>query len=311
MSKPPVLLTTKVPSSVLGTLEAACAVDYNDAGPLPHDALVEKVRGKKGLICVFTDAVSRDVLDAGRDLQVVSTIAVGYNNIDVDAARERGIVVTNTPDVVTEATADLTWALIMDITRRISEGDRLVRRGGWKGWTFDFMLGTELRGKQLGIIGYGRIGRAVAARAAAFGMRVVYTGRHPSADPMARPLDRLLASSDVVSIHCPLTPDTRHLINQASLARMKRSAYLVNASRGPVVDEAALAWALKNRIISGAALDVYEEEPRVHAELLSLENVILVPHLGSATTETRTAMAGLAVRNAVAVLSGQSPITPV
>jgi glyoxylate reductase len=311
MSKPPVLLTTKVPSSVLGTLEAACAVDYNDAGSLPHDALVEKVRGKKGLICVFTDAVSRDVLDAGRDLQVVSTIAVGYNNIDVDAARERGIVVTNTPDVVTEATADLTWALIMDITRRVSEGDRLVRRGGWKGWTFDFMLGTELRGKQLGIIGYGRIGRAVAARAVAFGMRVVFTGRHPSADPMARPLDRLLASSDVVSIHCPLTPDTRHLINQASLARMKRSAYLVNASRGPVVDEAALAWALKNRIISGAALDVYEDEPKVYPELLSLENVVLVPHLGSATTETRTAMADLAVRNAIAVLTGQPALTSV
>lgn len=311
MSKPTVLLTTKVPSSVLGTLEAACDVEYNDAGPLSHEALVEKVRGKKGLICVFTDAVSRDVLDAGADLMVISTLAVGYNNIDVPAARERGIVVTNTPDVVTEATAGLTWALIMDITRRISEGDRLIRRGGWKGWTFDFMLGTELRGKQLGIIGYGRIGRAVAARATAFGMRVVYTGRQPVAEPMALPLDRLLASSDVVSIHCPLTPDTRHLINQASLARMKRSAYLINASRGPIVDEAALAWALKNRIISGAALDVYEDEPRVHPELVTLDNVVLVPHLGSATTETRTAMADLAVRNAVAVLTGQRPITPV
>jgi glyoxylate reductase len=173
------------------------------------------------------------------------------------------------------------------------------------------MLGTELRGKQLGIIGYGRIGRAVAARAVAFGMRVAYSVRHPAADPMALPLDRLLASSDVVSIHCPLTPETRHLINQASLARMKRSAYLINASRGPVVDEAALAWALKNRIVSGAALDVYEDEPKVHPELLSLENVVLAPHLGSATTETRTAMADLAVRNAVAVLSGQPAITPV
>jgi glyoxylate reductase len=311
MPKPSVLLTTKVPSSVLGTLEAACDVDYNDTGALSHDALVERVRGKNGLICVFTDAVSRDVMDAGRDLEVISTLAVGYNNIDVAAARGRGIVVTNTPDVVTDATADLTWALIMDITRRISEGDRLVRRGGWSGWTFDFMLGTELRGKQLGIIGYGRIGRAVAGRATAFGMRVAHTGRQSAADPAALPLDRLLASSDVVSMHCPLTPDTRHLINQASLARMKRSAYLINASRGPVVDEGALAWALKNRIISGAALDVYEDEPRVHPGLLALENVVLVPHLGSATTETRTAMANLAVRNTIAVLTGQPALTPV
>jgi glyoxylate reductase len=311
MSQPKVLLTTTIPSSVLSTLEAVCEVDHSNSADLPHEELVARVRGQEGLVCVFTDAVTRDVLDAGHDLKVISTIAVGYNNIDVVAARERGIVVTNTPDVVTEATADLTWTLIMDITRRVSEGDRLVRRGGWKGWTFDFMLGTELRGKQLGIIGYGRIGRAVAARAVAFGMRVAYSVRHPAADPMALPLDRLLASSDVVSIHCPLTPETRHLINQASLARMKRSAYLINASRGPVVDEAALAWALKNRIISGAALDVYEDEPKVHPELLSLENVVLAPHLGSATTETRTAMADLAVRNAVAVLSGQPAITPV
>jgi glyoxylate reductase len=311
VAKPKVLLTTKIPSSAFGKLEDACDVDDNKSKSLPRQELLSRVEGKQGLICVITDAVDAEVLDVARDLKIVANIAVGYNNIDVSAAHERGVVVTNTPDVLTEATADMTWALIMDITRRVSEGDRLVRRGGWKGWTFDFMLGTELRSKQLGIVGYGRIGRAVAARAIVFGMRVVYFDLQLGADPIAMPLDRLLATSDVVSIHCPLTPQTRHLINQAALARMKRSAYLINTSRGPVVEESALAWALKNGIISGAALDVYEEEPNVHSELLTLENVVLAPHLGSATTETRTAMADLAVRNVIAVLSGQPAITPV
>jgi glyoxylate reductase len=227
------------------------------------------------------------------------------------AARARGIVVTNTPDVLTDATADLTLALILDVTRRVSEGDRLIRRGAWKGWSFDFMLGTELRGKQLGIIGYGRIGRAVAARAAVLGLRVVYWEPQRVADTEPMPLDRLLATSDVISLHCPLTPETRHLINHTTLARMKRSAYLVNTARGPIVDEAALVWALKNRMIAGAALDVYEREPEVPAELLTFENVVLAPHLGSATTETRTAMADLAVHNVIAVLTGHPPITPV
>ena len=309
MSKPRVLLTHKIPSSVRATLEAACDVDYNDGHALSADELKARLRDKDGIVSVFTDALTAEVIEAATQLKVIANIAVGYNNIDVAAARARGIVVTNTPDVLTEATADLAWALIMDITRRISEGDRLIRRGGWKGWTFDFMLGMELRGRQLGIIGYGRIGRAVAARAAAFGMRVVFAQAVPGGD--ALPIDRLLATSDIVSIHCPLTPETRHLINQASLARMKRSAYLINTARGSIVDEAALVWALKNRIISGAALDVFEDEPAVHRELLTLENVVLTPHVGSATTDTRTAMADLAVRNAIAVLSGQQPITPV
>jgi glyoxylate reductase len=251
--------------------------------------------------------VDRALLDAGRDLRIVANAAVGYNNIDVAAARERGIVVTNTPDVLTEATADFTWALILGITRRLGEGERLVRRGGWKGWTFDFMLATELRGKQLGIVGFGRIGRAVAARASAFGMTVA----HSSHSGGGMPFDRLLSTSDVVSLHVPLTADTKHLIDQPALARMKRTAYLINTSRGPVVDEAALAWALKERLIAGAALDVYENEPEIHAGLMALENVLLIPHLASATTETRTAMADLAVSNAIAVLNGQPPITPV
>ena len=307
--KPKVLLTHKVPSSVRARLEAACDVDYNDGYTLPAEALQSRLRDKQGVISVFTDAITAEVIEAAPELKVIANIAVGFNNIDVAAARARGIAVTNTPDVLTEATADMTWALIMDITRRVSEGDRLIRRGGWKGWSLDFMLGMELRGKQLGIIGYGRIGRAVAARAQVFGLRVVYADNHAGSD--AIPIDRLLATSDIVSVHCPLTPETRHLIDQAALARMKRSAYLINTSRGPVVDEAALAWALRERMISGAALDVYEEEPKVHAGLLALENVVLAPHLGSATTDTRTAMADLAVRNVVAVLNGQPPITPV
>ena len=289
-------------------------MDLNDRETeLSADELVERVRGKQGVITLLTNIVNRQVLEAGSDLKVVANIAVGYNNIDVAAARERGVVVTNTPDVLTESSADLTWALILGITRRIVEGDRLVRSGKWKGWALDFMLGTELAGKQLGIVGFGRIGRAVAARASVFGMRVAYMSRTPQQAPGAEamPLDRLLATSDVVSLHCPLTPETRHLIDQPALARMKRSAYLINTSRGPVVDEAALAWALKNRIISGAALDVYEEEPKIHSDLIGLENVLLIPHLASATTETRTAMADLAASNVIAVLEGRPPVTPV
>ena len=288
-------------------LEAECDVDRHDgADGLPREQLIARIPGKRALLCLLTDSVDRAVLDAADALEVIANIAVGYNNIDLVAARERGIAVTNTPDVLTEASADFTWALILGITRRIGEGERLVRRGEWKGWALDFMLGAELRGKQLGIVGYGRIGRAVAARAAAFGMHVVHNSRSEG-----MPLDRLLSTSDVVSLHCPLTPETFHLIDQAALARMKRSAYLINTSRGPVVEEAALAWALRERMISGAAIDVYENEPAVHPDLLKLENVLLAPHLASATVETRTAMADLAVRNVLAVLAGQPPLTPV
>ena len=315
MAKPTVLLTRRIPSSAFARLEDACDVDLNDRdSDLTADEFRTRIRGKQGVITLLTNIVNGDLLDAaGPQLKVVANIAVGYNNIDVAAARHRGVVVTNTPDVLTEASADLTWALILGITRRIVEGDRQIRAGQWKGWALDHMLGSELGGKQLGIVGMGRIGRAVAARASVFGMRVAYMSRSQQRIPGAEamPLDRLLATSDVVSLHCPLTHDTKHLIDQAALARMKRSAYLINTSRGPVVDEKALAWALKNRIISGAALDVYEEEPKVHPDLLTLENVVLAPHLGSATTETRTAMADLAVRNAIAVLSGQPPLTPV
>ena len=314
--RPSILLTGKIPSAVVARLEEIGDLDQfhsDGVDVMPHDELVARVAGKQALVSMITDAVRRDVIAAGKSLKIIANAAVGYNNIDVAAARERGIIVTNTPGVLTDATADLTWALILGITRRIGEGERLVRRGGWKGWTFDFMLGAELKGKQLGIVGYGGIGRAVASRGRAFGMRIAYTTRTPKNDPDAEamPLDRLLATSDIVSIHCPLSPETRHLIDQPALARMKRSAYLINTSRGPVVDEKALAWALRTRLIAGAGLDVFEEEPKVYPELMTLENVMLVPHLGSGTIETRTAMADLAARNVAAVLAGQSALTPV
>lgn len=295
-------------------LEAECDLDlYSGRSAIPHDELVARVEGKQALMCLLTDRIDRPVLDAARDLKIVANIAVGYNNIDVEACRERGIVVTNTPDVLTNACADFTWALILGITRRLGEGERELRRGDWKGWALDHLLGMELRGRQLGIVGVGRIGRAVAEKAPAFGMTVAYTARNPVDLPNAQymAIDKLLVSSDVVSLHCPLHQDTRHLIDRKALAKMKRSAYLINTSRGPVVDEAALAWALKERLIAGAALDVYEEEPHVHPALLARENVMLIPHLASATTETRTAMADLAASNALAVLSGRLPLTPV
>ncbi len=311
---PRVLLTRRIPSSVLAKLEAECDVDMY-AGPttIGRDDLLRRVEGKQALISLLTDQVDREVLAAADALRIVANIAVGYNNIDLDACRERGIVVTNTPDVLTNACADFTWALILAITRRLGEAERQLRAGRWKGWALDHMLGTELRGKQLGLVGVGRIGRAVADKAQTFGMTVAYSERRSLSLASAThlPLDRLLATSDVVSLHCPLTPETRHLIDQKALTKMKRTAYLINTARGPIVDEAALAWALKERLLTGAALDVYEDEPRVHPDLLSLENVMLIPHIASATTETRTAMADLAVSNVLAVLGGKPPLTPV
>ena len=309
-----ILVTRKLPSSVLSKLEAVGDIDlYTGDTAMTPDELRARVVGKRALVSMVTERIDKTVLDAGSDLQVVANVAAGHNNIDVAHARSRGIMVTNTPDVLTESVADFTWALILALTRRLSEGERLLRRGDWKGWAFDFMLGTELRGKQLGLVGFGRIGRAVAARASAFGVRVVSSTWRESELPAASPLslDRLLNTSDIVSLHVPLTAETKHLIDKRALTRMKRSAYLINTARGPVIDEEALAWALEHRLIAGAALDVYEQEPAVHPALLPLENVLLIPHLASGTVETRTAMADLAVDNVVAVLSGRPPLTPV
>ncbi len=299
-----VLLTRRIPSSVLSKLEAGCDVDlYDGPGGMPADELKRRIADKEALISVLTDRVTPELLDAAPKLRLVSNIAVGYENIDVPAARARGVAVTNTPDVLTEAVAEFTWALMLAAARRVAEGDRLIRRHGWKGWALDFMLGTELRGKQLGIIGAGRIGRAVAAKAPAFGMTAVLGER--------RAIDQLLVTSDVISVHVPGGAETRRLIDRKTFARMKRTAIFVNTSRGSVVDEEALAWALRERLIAGAALDVYEHEPTVREELLAMENVVLAPHLGSATRETRTAMIDLAVTNVLAVAAGRPPVTPV
>jgi glyoxylate reductase len=308
-----ILVTRRLPSSVLHKLRAVADLDvYAGDAAMSPDELRARVAGAVALVSLPTDDVDRSVIDAAPDLKVIANLAPGFTNIDVPYATSRGVVVTITPDVLTESVADFTWALILAITRRLAEGERLVRRGEWKGWALDLLLGTELRGKQLGLVGVGRIGRAVAARAPAFGMKTAYTSRRaldlPGAEAMS--LDRLLLTSDIVSLHLPLTGETRHLIDRRALTRMKRSAYLINTASGPVVDEEALAWALQQHLLAGAALDVYEHEPAVRGDLLKLENVLLIPHLASATTETRMAMADLAVDNVLAVLAGRPPLTP-
>lgn len=310
-----ILVTRRLPAAVVAKLSEHADVDvHTGEAALTPAELHARLAGVDGVVVLLPDRIDRAAIDAaGPQLKIIANVAVGYDNLDVAYAASKGIICTNTPDVLTEDVAVFTWGLILGITRRIGEGERLIRSGGWKGWGFDFMLGTSLRDKQIGFVGAGRIGRAVADRAAAFGMRMAVTSRRDPQWPDAEfmPLDRLLATSDIVSLHVALTPETRHLIDQAALARMKRTAYLINTTRGPVVDEQALAWALRQHLIAGAALDVFEREPEVHPDLLQLENVLLVPHLGSATRETRTAMAALAADNVVAVLSGRPPLTPI
>ena len=283
-----VLVTNRIPAAVLQRLESDLEIDYHtEKDALSRDQLLDRVRDKHGLLCVVTDTIDARIIKAGSQLRVIANIAVGYDNIDIATAKKHGIVVTNTPEVLTESVAELTWGLILNVTRRVVEGDRLIQSGVWKGWALDFMLGMELFGKQLGVVGSGRIGRAVAARASVFGMKVVFAARKGSNDTTdrsqltkslkessVRPLDRLLATSDVVSLHVPMTSDTHHLIDREALVNMKPSAYLINTSRGPVVDEDALVLALREGLIAGAALDVYEREPMVNSGLLGLSNVV-------------------------------------
>lgn len=281
--------------------------------------LHEAVHGAEAVVTMLHDRIDGEVLDAaGPSLRVVANVAVGYDNVDVPALDRRGVLLTNTPGVLTDATADLTFGLLLMTTRRLAEGERLIRSGAPWEWNFSFMLGSGLQGKTLGVVGMGQIGRAVARRARAFGMEVVYTARNRVEPEVEReldasflPLPQLLRDSDVVSPHCPLTESTRHLIDGAALSAMKSSAVLLNTSRGAVVDERALARALRDGTIGGAGLDVFENEPAVDPELLDLDNVVMVPHLGSATTETRTAMAELAARNVIGVLDGSGPVSPV
>jgi glyoxylate reductase len=313
-------VTNRLPESAVEMLREAGEVRLDEREQaLPRAELLELVAGVEAVLSLLHDRVDDEFLDAvGPQLRCVANVAVGYDNVDVAAAARRGVVVTNTPGVLDDATADLAMALLLAATRRVVEGDRLVRSGRPWSWGMSFMLGSSLRGKRLGIVGLGGIGRRVAERARAFGMEIAYHSRHRAPAEVEAalaaewlPLERLLATSDVVSLHAPLTPETHHLIGREELAAMKPSAVLVNAARGPVVDEAVLAEALAERRIAAAALDVYEREPQVEPRLLELDNVVLAPHLGSATVETRAAMAELAARNAISVLSGQGPLTPV
>ena len=315
-----VVVTGRIPETALEKLRAEHEVDaWSGPESIGREELLRRVAGADAVVSLLTERIDAELLDAaGPQLKVVANVAVGYDNIDVPACTERGIVATNTPGVLTEATADIALGLILAATRRLGEGERLIRSGqAWK-WGMFFLLGSSLQGKTLGIVGMGGIGQATARRAKAFGMEIVYQSRSeidPSiaAELGARrvELDELLAISDVVSLHCPYGPATHHLIGAAQLASMKSSAYLVNTARGPIVDEAALASALRDGQIAGAGLDVFENEPSVHPGLLELENVVLVPHLGSATVETRTAMAMLAADNTLAVLSDERPPAPI
>jgi len=286
--------------------------------PLPKAELIARLKDKEGLVCQITDTIDAEVLGAAARLKVVANVAVGYNNIDVAAAHRRGIVVTNTPDVLTDTTADFAWALLMATARRVVEADGYVRAGKWHRWEFLRLLGGDVHAKTLGVIGFGRIGRAVARRALGFDMRVLYCDTvradlATEAELRATFVDKavLLRESDFVSLHSVLTPETRHLIDAEALRAMKPSAYLINAARGPIVDEAALVRALTERWIAGAGLDVFEEEPTVHPGLLGLDNVVLAPHIASASEATRHKMATLAVENCLAVLDGKPPLTPV
>jgi glyoxylate reductase len=304
---PRVLVTRRLalaPHSVLGS---GIEIDQHDSElALPRADLLRRVREVSGLVPTLADRVDTELLDAAPRLRVVANHAVGYDNVDVPACTARGVWVTNTPDVLTDATADLTWALILALARRLREGERMVRAGAYVGWAPTMLLGRELRGRTLGILGYGRIGRAVARRAEGFGMRVLFTARGGGA-----PFDELLHESDVLSIHCPLTKETHHLFGAAELLRMKRGALLVNTARGPIVDEAALVAALEAGHLGGAALDVFENEPLVHPGLVGRDDVVLLPHLGSATFDARESMARIALTQVELVLRGERPRTPV
>jgi len=293
---------------------------HESEGLIARDRLIAELSDADALICQLTDRIDRDLIVSAPGLRIVANVAVGYENVDVGAARGLGIVVTNTPDVLTEATADMTFALLLAAARRVAEADAAVRRGEFPAWGLEQELtGTDVHGTTLGIVGMGRIGTAVARRGClGFGMRVLYHNRTRNEAAERElgaelvPFDRLLTESDFVCVHVPLTDETRHLFDRNAFARMRPASILVNVARGPVVDEEALVHALEAGEIAGAGLDVYEREPEVHPGLLRLrERVVLAPHLGSATHETRRSMAALAVSNVIAVLSGQSPLTPV
>jgi len=312
-----ILVTREIPDAGLRVLEPFDVSVLHERPP-EREELLDAVRGASGVLSTATEKVDGEVMDAaGEGLQVVANMAVGYDNVDVAAASERGVVVTNTPGVLDETTADVAFMLLLAAARRLGEGERLLRAGRWEWWGPKQLLGQDVWGKKLGIVGFGRIGQSVARRAKGFGMEILYhnRSRKPGAekelDARYLDLDDLLETADFVSLHTPLTDETSHLIGERELALMRPTAVLVNTSRGPVVDEAALADALEKERIFAAGLDVYEDEPDVHPKLLDLENAVLAPHIGSASVETRDRMAVLAAENIVAVLSGEEPKTPV
>ncbi len=317
--QPRILVTGRIPEAGLAALGHIGEVWAWDADtPIPVDVRDQHLASADAVVTLLTDRVDDGFLDAAQGLKVVANVAVGYNNIDVAACTRRGVIVTNTPGVLTDATADIAMSLILMTTRRLCEGERLIRSGEpWK-WGMFMMLGAGIQGRQLGIIGMGAIGEALAARARVFGMHIGYHNRS-AVDPEAETrlharrltLEELLATSDVVSIHCPYNDATHHLIDADALASMRPEAFLINTARGPIVDESALVDALRAGTIAGAGLDVFEHEPNVHPGLIGLDNVVLIPHLGSATIETRSAMATLAARNVAEVLAGRPPLTPV
>jgi glyoxylate reductase len=316
MARLAVLVTKRIFPEAVALLRERAEVDYADSDDvLAPAALLERSRGKQGIVSQLTDrfdAAQIERLDGS--IRVIANVAVGYDNVDLDAATRRGILVTNTPDVLTDTTADLAFALLLAAARRIVEGHHFVHSGQWRRWAIDLMAGYDVHHKTLGVVGMGRIGQAVARRAGGFSMRILYHDARRAPEAVERelglefvPLERLLGESDFVSLHVPLSDATRHLIGAAGLSRMKPTAILVNTSRGPVVDEAALAAALAEGRIGGAGLDVFEHEPQVHPKLLELANVVVAPHIGSATLETRRRMSMLAAENCVAALEGGRP----
>lgn len=313
--KPKILVTGRLPEHVRKLLAANCDVEANEFDrPMGDEKIRERIGDKEGLLSMITDSVDARLMDAAPRLRVISQMAVGFNNIDVSAATKSGIPVTNTPGVLTDATAELAFALILAIARRVVEGDRVVREGRWQHWAPLLFLGSQVSGKTLGIIGMGRIGQAVAKRAGGFGMRVIYNNPQrldrkleEEAGASFRDLKTLLAEADFVSVHVPLNPGTKYLIGKEQLAAMKRTAFLINTSRGPVVNEKELVEALRLRTIAGAGLDVYENEPQLEPGLIELENVVLLPHVGSGTIETRTKMAEMAAESLIIGLRGEVP----
>jgi glyoxylate reductase len=314
---PKFVVTNRLLGSALEMLEGAGEVVDLDGEDLPRERLLEAVAGATVVLTTLSDRVDERLFAAaGETLRCICNVAVGFDNVDLEAAARHGVAVTNTPGVLDDATADLAMALILAASRRLAEADRLVRNGEPWQWGMSFMLGRDLRGKTLGVVGLGKIGTKVAERARAFGMEIAYSGRNPAPaagrlEARRLSLEELLESADVLTLHCPLTPETRHLIGPAELALMKPTAMLVNTARGQVVDEPALVEALRSGVIAAAGLDVYEDEPNVHPDLLAMDNVTLVPHLGSATVETRAAMSELAARNAIAAARGKPLLTPV